>query len=209
MKHLKWNAPKNSCSKISRKLWKWWRPFLSRYTSCCSKHGWRQNPSQIFVETVHKSYLNRGTTDQLPEATNATTRQNLTIINGNVFLRIHWRLFPILKASNKSVWKNVFWYVKVCIFWKCIQMLKKIFFRQNKRYKKCPLFSFCELQLIIVVFLICHFYMSWSSWFTFLKMCVEFSIFDSVLFLLKFIFLSSKMHGLFNFKTSKSLSKLK
>ena len=27
----------------------------------------------------------------------------------------------ILKASNKSVWSNVFSYVKICIFWKCIQ----------------------------------------------------------------------------------------
>ena len=27
----------------------------------------------------------------------------------------------ILKASNKSVWRSVFWYVKVCIFWNCIQ----------------------------------------------------------------------------------------
>ena len=36
-------------------------------------------------------------------------------------LRIHWRLLTILETSNKSVWNNVFWYVKVCIFWKCIQ----------------------------------------------------------------------------------------
>ena len=36
-------------------------------------------------------------------------------------LRIHWRLSTVLKTSNKSVWSNVFWYVKVCIFWKCTQ----------------------------------------------------------------------------------------
>ena len=50
-------------------------------------------------------------------------------------VRIHWRLSMILKASNKSVWSDVFRYVKACIFWKCIQytirrdktqMLKKI-----------------------------------------------------------------------------------
>ena len=35
-----------------------------------------------------------------------------------------------------------------------------------------------------------------------LKLCVGFSIFDSVSFLLKFIFLFNKMHGLFDFKTS-------
>ena len=36
-------------------------------------------------------------------------------------LRIHWRLSTILKTRNKSVWSNVFWYVEVCIFWKCIR----------------------------------------------------------------------------------------
>ena len=36
-------------------------------------------------------------------------------------LRILWRLSTTLKTSSKSVWSNIFWYVKVCIFWKCIQ----------------------------------------------------------------------------------------
>ena len=36
-------------------------------------------------------------------------------------LRIHWRLLKILKTSYKIVWSNVFWYVKVYIFWKFIQ----------------------------------------------------------------------------------------
>ena len=39
----------------------------------------------------------------------------------NNFLSIHWRLSIILKTTNKSVWRNAFWYVEVCIFWKCIQ----------------------------------------------------------------------------------------
>ena len=51
-------------------------------------------------------------------------------------LRIHCRLLTTLEISNKNIWSNVFWYVKVCIFWKCIrftihwdktQILKKIF----------------------------------------------------------------------------------
>ena len=62
--------------------------------------------------------------------------------------------------------------------------------------------SFRELQLIIVLLLICDSYMSWSTRFISLKLCVGFSIFDSVSFLLKFIFLFNKMHGLFDFKTS-------
>ena len=37
------------------------------------------------------------------------------------YLRIHWRLSTILITNKKSVWSNVFWYVKVYIFWKCIQ----------------------------------------------------------------------------------------
>ena len=36
-------------------------------------------------------------------------------------LRIHRRLSTILETSSKSVWSNVFWYVEVCIFWKCFQ----------------------------------------------------------------------------------------
>ena len=34
------------------------------------------------------------------------------------------------------------------------------------------------------------------------ELCVGFSIFDSVLFLLKFMFLFNKINGLFDFKTS-------
>ena len=33
-------------------------------------------------------------------------------------VRVQWRLSTILKISNKIVWSNVFWYLKVCIFWK-------------------------------------------------------------------------------------------
>ena len=38
-----------------------------------------------------------------------------------LLLRILLRLSTILKSSNKSVWSNVFWYLKVCMLWKCIQ----------------------------------------------------------------------------------------
>ena len=53
----------------------------------------------------------------------------------NSFLRIHWRLSTTLKTSQKLHEVMFFWYVKVCIFSKCIQytihwdktqMLKKI-----------------------------------------------------------------------------------
>ena len=51
--------------------------------------------------------------------------------------------------------------------------------------------------------------MSWSTKFVSLKLCVEFSIFDSVSFLLKFIFLFNKMHRLFDFKNVKISFKMK
>ena len=106
--------------------------------------------------------------------------------------------------------KQFFWYVEVCIFWKCIQYtihwdktnLIKVLFGQNKRYKKCPLFFFHDLQLITFLLSICDFYMSWSTSFVSLKLCVGFSILDFVSFSLNFLFLVNKMHGLFDFKTS-------
>ena len=97
------------------------------------------------------------------------------------------KAFDIFKNKQKIVWSNFFWYVKVCIFRKSIQyttdwdkkqMLKKTSFRQNKLYSNTPFF-FGELQLIIVLLLICDYYMSWSISFVCLKLCVGFSIFAS------------------------------
>ena len=56
--------------------------------------------------------------------------------NTNCFLRIHWRLSTILETSNKSVWSNVSWYVKVCIFWNCIQYI--IHWDKTQILKKFP-----------------------------------------------------------------------
>ena len=65
-----------------------------------------------------------------------------------------------------------------------------------------PSFFFRELQLITVLILICDFYMSLNTMFVTLKLCVGFSILDSVSFSLKIIFLFNKMHVLFDFKAS-------
>ena len=35
-------------------------------------------------------------------------------------LRNNWS-FLTIKNKQKSAWSNVFWYIKVCLFWKCIQ----------------------------------------------------------------------------------------
>ena len=117
-------------------------------------------------------------------------------------IRIHWRLLIILKTSIKSVWSNVFWYVQVSILWKCIQyskhwgktqMLQKFPSDKYTVQKNALFFFFRELQFITVLLLICDFCMSWSTRFFSLKLCVGFLNFDSVSFLLKFIFLFNKM----------------
>ena len=102
--------------------------------------------------------------------------------------RIHWRLSTILNTSNKSVWSNVFWYIKVCILWKCIQwtirwdktQILKIFPSDKINGTKNSFFFFRELQLTTFLLLIYDSYMSWSTWFVCLKLCVGFSIFNSV-----------------------------
>ena len=129
-------------------------------------------------------------------------------------LRIHWRLLMISETGNKSVWSNVFWYVKVYISWKFVQsiinwdktqMLKK-FSLDKINVTKMHSFLFCELQLISFL-LICNSYASWSGWFISRKLNEGFSIFDSAAFLWKFILLFNEIHGRFDFKTSWFLSK--
>ena len=74
---------------------------------------------------------------------------------------------------------------------------------------KNALFFYRELQLIAVLLLIWDCYMSWSTRFISVKLCVGFSIFDSVSISLKFILLFNKIRGLFDFKTSQFFSKTK
>ena len=101
------------------------------------------------------------------------------------------------KKSLKSVASNIFWYVKTNIYWKFIQhaihwdktlMLKKLPL-DKVNVTKNALFFFNELQLITVLLSIHNFYRRWGTRFISLKLCVGFSIFDSVSFFLKFIFL--------------------
>ena len=71
-------------------------------------------------------------------------------------LRIQWRLSTILKTSKKVYEVMFFWYVKVCIFWKCIlyamhwdktQVLKKFPSDKINATRNAlffPLFSFAN-----------------------------------------------------------------
>ena len=99
------------------------------------------------------------------------------------------------KSKQKNVWNNVFWYLKVYIFWKCIQdtihwdktqILKKFL---SDQIKSTNSYFFRELQPITIFLLICHSYMGRSTRFVSLKLYTGFSVFNSVSFLLKFIFL--------------------
>ena len=85
-----------------------------------------------------------------------------------------------------------FWYVRICIFWKLIQytihwdkiqILKK--FPSDKISVTKNTLSFLWTSTHHKFTLIHDSYMSWSTRFASLKMSVGFSIFDSVLFLLK------------------------
>ena len=132
-------------------------------------------------------------------------------ITCHIYTKIHQHLKNLtLKFTNHWNLTIIFQVIQVLfqgsqnqrtINWDKTQMLKK--FPSDKiKIQKMPSFFFRELQFITVLLLVCDFYMSWSTSFVSLKLCVVPSIFDSVSFFLKFIFLFNKMHGLFNFKTS-------
>ena len=120
------------------------------------------------------------------------------------------KAFDDFKNKQKSVWSNVFWYVKVCIFWKSIQCT--IHGDKTQVLKKNPsdkINSTNNALFSLVSTKSSQFYFSFAIliWtevkrFVSLKLCVGFSIFNSVSFSLKFIFLFNKVHGLFDFKTS-------
>ena len=78
------------------------------------------------------------------------------------------------------------------IHWDKTQILRRFPSKKIKVTKKCPLFFFRKLQLITALLSIHDSYTSWSTRFISLKLCVEFSIFDFVWFLLKFICLFAK-----------------
>ena len=124
--------------------------------------------------------------------------------------KIHWRLSTILKTSNKSVWSNVFWYVKVCIFWKCIQytihwdktQILKIFPSDKINGTKNSIFFLSRAPTHHSFTFHLRFWYELKHKVHLSKLCMWFSICDSVSFSLKFIFVFNKMHRLFDFKTS-------
>ena len=109
---------------------------------------------------------------------------------------VHWRHLTILKTSNKSVWTNVFWYLKVCIFWKFIQytmrwdklqILKK--FPSNKvNSTKNVLYFLSWGPSQQVLLLICHWCMNWRTTFVSLKLRHIFHFRFRLVFIIKLFF---------------------
>ena len=111
------------------------------------------------------------------------------------------KTFNYVNRKQKSVWSNVFWYVKVCIFWNFIQypihwdkkqMLKKKFLLAKLTLQRILSFSFCELQLIRILLLIYDFYMNWSTRFVSLKCAWDFPFLIPFRFCWSFYFCSAK-----------------
>ena len=108
----------------------------------------------------------------------------------NSFVKDTLKPFYDFKNKQKSVWSNVFWYVKVCIFWKYIQYTahwdKTQMLKKNPSDKmngtKNVLFFLSRAPTHHSFTLICDSYMSWSTRFFSLKLCLGFSIFDSFRF---------------------------
>ena len=81
--------------------------------------------------------------------------------------------------------------VQYTMHWDKTRTLKK-FPSDKTNVTKNALFFFRGPQLITVLLSIRKYYTSWSTSFFSLKLCVGFSIFDSVLFLLNFKFFSTE-----------------
>ena len=82
-----------------------------------------------------------------------------------------------------------------------MQMLKQ-FPSKNISGKKCALFFPSRAPTHHIFTFNLRFLYELKHMVRLSKLCVGFSIFGSVSFLLKFIFWFNKMHGLFDFKTS-------
>ena len=128
-------------------------------------------------------------------------------------LRIHWRPLTIFKIGSKSVWSNVFCYVKVCIFWKCIQytihwdktQMLKIFPSEKIDDTKNALFFLSRAPTHhSFTFNLRHLY-ELNQKVRPSKTVCDFPFSIPFRFYLKFIFLFNNMHGLFDFKTLKTL----
>ena len=123
-----------------------------------------------------------------------------------MFVKDTLNAFGDFKSKQKSVWINVFPYVKVAIFWKCIQYT--IHQDKTQILKKFALGKIDGTKNVVFFLLGASIHQSSTFNLRFLyvlknkvrlfKMCVGFSIFVKV----KVYIFFSKVHELFDFKTS-------
>ena len=129
----------------------------------------------------------------------------MTLAKKPLVISLYWILKDTLKAfddfknSQKSVWSTIFWYVNVysesvfnTLYIKDkanVQQRKK----KNKRYKKNPSFLFSSSNSSQFYFWFAI--LIWSGHKGISKTICGIIHLDSVSFLLKFIFLFNKIHG--------------
>ena len=135
------------------------------------------------------------------------------LINGILpaYLRIHWRLSTILKTSKKTHEVMFFWYVKVGILWKCI--IYTIHWNKTQMLKKFPLDEINGIKNALFFLSRPSSHHSFTFDFRFLyelknKLLLSKTVREIFHFRLCFVFIKvfvfvSKMHGVFDFKTSK------
>ena len=170
---------------------KWW----SQHFKAFSQSFQLKCQYQFSVKNIQVQY-------QLEKMTLCTARLPV--------LRIHLRAFDDFKNKQQKCMKKWFLICKSIYILKVysktyIEIKRKCWKNssgQNKRYKKCTFFFLSRAPI--------HHGFDFNFRFLFelkhkvhsLEVCVVFSIFDSVSFLLKFIHLFKKEHGFFHFKTS-------
>ena len=116
--------------------------------------------------------------------------------------KAHWRLSKISRTSSKKYEVMLFDIKKyICSERLFNTLYLELKHKYEKTLQKNATFFLSRAELITVLLLIRNSYTGWSTGFMYLKVRVGFSILDSVLFLLKFIFLFNKKHGFFDFKT--------
>ena len=113
------------------------------------------------------------------------------------------KAFDNFKSNQKSVWNNIFLYVKVLVSFKFIQ--DTLHWDKTQMLKNSDKINIPKNALILkkkMSFDSSQFYMAWSTRFVSLKVCWGFFIFDSFSLLLKFIAMFDKKHRLFHFERS-------
>ena len=129
--------------------------------------------------------------------------------------KVTLKAFDDFKNTQKSFWSNVFWYVIVCIFWKCIQytihwdktqMLKKFLWTkqivQNKTFflLKAPSHHSFTFNLLFLYELKYNVRLSKT-------VCGIFYFQFRFVFIKVYIFVQQNVYGLFEFKRHNSYQK--